>query len=144
MNPAYADTARTVRIAPDNPGVLSGTDLALCQVIERDPVCAAYRAYEVCGVGPESMEACRPPDWSARTIWRSAPVLAIGSPGGSRIIGYVAKSIIAWADWDMDVQQALSLPHLVNRFGTYDVEVDTAAEGYTDALIEIGFEVTPP
>lgn len=61
----------------------------------------------------------------------------------TRIIGYVAKSIIAWADWDMDAQQALSPPHLVNRFGTYDVEVDTAAEGYADALIEIGFEVTP-
>lgn len=72
-----------------------------------------------------------------------APVLAIGSPGGSRIIGYVAKSIIAWADWDMDVQQALSLPHLVNRFGTYDVEVGTAAEGFSDPLIELGFEVNP-
>lgn len=70
-----------------------------------------------------------------------APVLAIGSPGGSRIIGYVAKSIIAWADWDMNVQQALSHPHLVNRFGTYDVEAGTAAEGYSDVLTELGFEV---
>ncbi|MEM1005755.1 MAG: gamma-glutamyltransferase, partial [Pseudomonadota bacterium] len=70
-----------------------------------------------------------------------APVLAIGSPGGSRIIGYVAKSIIAWADWGLDVQQAVSLPHLVNRFGAYDVEIETAAEGYGDALIELGFEV---
>ncbi len=328
MNPAYADTlralaedgaagfyggqiasdiVRTVRTAPGNPGVLSGTDLALYQVIERDPVCAAYRAYEVCGMGPpssgaltvgqilgmlngydlaemgpESMEAWRligeasrlafadrgrymadsdfvpmpttglvDPDYLAQRAeilnaegaltevapgnpefdhamnWADdeslelpstshisivdsygnvlsmtttiengfgsrlmtngfllnneltdfsfrthrdgvpianrlepgkrprssmsptivmqdgAPVLAIGSPGGSRIIGYVAKSIIAWADWDMDVQQAISLPHLVNRFGTYDVEVDTAAEGYADALIEIGFEVNP-
>ncbi len=328
MNPAYADTlralaedgaagfyggqiasdiVRTVRTAPGNPGVLSGTDLALYQVIERDPVCAAYRVYEVCGMGPpssgaltvgqilgmlnsydlaamgpESMEAWRligeasrlafadrgrymadsdfvpmptiglvDPDYLAQRAellnaegaltevapgnpefdhamhWADdeslelpstshisivdsygnvlsmtttiengfgsrlmtngfllnneltdfsfrthrdgvpianrlepgkrprssmsptivmqdgAPVLAIGSPGGSRIIGYVAKSIIAWADWDMDVQQAISLPHLVNRFGTYDVEVDTAAEGYADALIEIGFEVNP-
>ncbi len=328
MNPAYADTlralaedgaagfyggqiasdiVRTVRTAPGNPGVLSGADLALYQVIERDPVCAAYRAYEVCGMGPpssgaltvgqilgmlnnydlaamgpESMEAWRligeasrlafadrgrymadsdfvpmpttglvDPDYLAQRAellnaegaltevapgnpefdhamhWADdeslelpstshisivdsygnvlsmtttiengfgsrlmtngfllnneltdfsfrthrdgvpianrlepgkrprssmsptivmqdgAPVLAIGSPGGSRIIGYVAKSIIAWADWDMDVQQAISLPHLVNRFGTYDVEVDTAAEGYADALIEIGFEVNP-
>jgi len=72
-----------------------------------------------------------------------APVLAIGSPGGSRIIGYVARSIIAWADWDMDVQQAIALPHLVNRFGTYDLELGTAAEGFADALIEQGFEVNP-
>ncbi|WP_298854787.1 gamma-glutamyltransferase [uncultured Ruegeria sp.] len=328
MNPAYADTlrvlasdgvagfyggeiaadiVRTVRNAPGNPGVLSGTDLALYQVIEREPVCAQYRAYEVCGMGPpssgaltvgqilgmlnsydltamgpESAEAWRligdasrlafadrgrymadsdfvpmptnglvdpdylsqraallesegalaevapgQPEFDHALIWaddvslelpstshisivdsygnvlsmtttiengfgsrlltngfllnneltdfsfkthsngvpianrlepgkrpRSSmsptivmqdgtPVLAIGSPGGSRIIGYVAKSIIAWADWGMDVQQALSLPHLVNRFGTYDVEAGTAAEGFTDALVQLGFEANP-
>ncbi|MQY42636.1 gamma-glutamyltransferase [Epibacterium sp. SM1969] len=69
------------------------------------------------------------------------PVLVIGSPGGSRIIGYVAKSIIAWADWDMPLQQALSLPHLVNRFGTYDVEEGTGAAELTPALTELGYEV---
>lgn len=69
------------------------------------------------------------------------PVLVIGSPGGSRIIGYVAKSIIAWADWDMGLQQALSLPHLVNRFGTYDVEEGTSAADLTPALTELGYEV---
>ena len=52
------------------------------------------------------------------------PVLVVGSPGGSRIIGYVAKTIIAVLDWGLDVQQAVALPHLVNRFGTYDVEQD--------------------
>jgi len=52
------------------------------------------------------------------------PVLAIGSPGGSRIIPYVANAIIAHLDWGLDVQQAVSLPHRVNRFGVYDVEDD--------------------
>ncbi|WP_299969767.1 gamma-glutamyltransferase [uncultured Roseobacter sp.] len=70
-----------------------------------------------------------------------APVLAIGSPGGSRIIGYVAQSIIAYLDWDMDVQQALSVPHAVNRFGTYDVEEGTSAEALAPALTELGYEV---
>lgn len=70
-----------------------------------------------------------------------APVLAIGSPGGSRIIGYVAESIIAHLDWGMDVQQAVSVPHAVNRFGTYDVEEGTAAEGLTEALTGLGYEV---
>lgn len=70
-----------------------------------------------------------------------APVLAIGSPGGSRIIGYVAQSIIAHLDWGMDVQQAISVPHAVNRFGTYDVEEGTAAEGLTEALTDLGYEV---
>ncbi len=69
------------------------------------------------------------------------PVLAIGSPGGSRIIGYVASSIIAWADWGMDVQQAVSLSHAVNRFGTYDLEEDTAAAEMETALTELGYEV---
>ena len=70
-----------------------------------------------------------------------APVLAIGSPGGSRIIGYTAKSIIAHLDWGMDVQQAVSLPHAVNRFGTYDVEEGTPAADFAPALEAMGFEV---
>ncbi|MEL6465994.1 MAG: gamma-glutamyltransferase [Pseudomonadota bacterium] len=69
------------------------------------------------------------------------PVLAIGSPGGSRIIGYTAKSIIAWLDWGMDVQQAVSLPHAVNRFGTYDVEEGTSAADLAPPLEALGFEV---
>lgn len=69
------------------------------------------------------------------------PVLAIGSPGGSRIIGYVASAIVAWADWGMNVQQALSLPHAVNRFGTYDLEAGTAATGLEGALSEMGYKV---
>jgi gamma-glutamyltranspeptidase/glutathione hydrolase len=69
------------------------------------------------------------------------PVLAIGSPGGSRIIGYVAQAIVAWADWGFDIQQAVSMPHLVNRFGTYDVEAGTVAAGFGPALQELGFEV---
>ena len=70
-----------------------------------------------------------------------APVLAIGSPGGSRIIGYVATAIVAWADWGMDVQQALSLPHAVNRFGTYDLEADTVAVDMEPRLTEMGYKV---
>lgn len=56
------------------------------------------------------------------------PVLAIGSPGGSRIIPFVANAIIAHLDWGMDVQQAISLPHRVNRFGIYDMEDEALAE----------------
>ncbi|MEM0934721.1 MAG: gamma-glutamyltransferase [Pseudomonadota bacterium] len=70
-----------------------------------------------------------------------APTLVIGSPGGSRIIGYVAKTIIAHTDWNMDIQEAISMPHLVNRFGTYDVEEGTSAEDLTEALTELGYEV---
>ncbi|WP_223425952.1 gamma-glutamyltransferase [Tateyamaria pelophila] len=70
-----------------------------------------------------------------------APVLAIGSPGGSRIIGYTAKAIIAHIDWSMNVQEAIDLPHAVNRFGTYDVEAGTSAEDLGGPLEAMGFEV---
>jgi gamma-glutamyltranspeptidase/glutathione hydrolase len=69
------------------------------------------------------------------------PVLAIGSPGGSRIIGYVAKTIIAWADWGMDIQQAIALPHALNRFGTYDLEAGTSAAEMQPALEAMGYAV---
>ncbi len=69
------------------------------------------------------------------------PVLVVGSPGGSRIIGYVAKTIIAYLDWGLDVQSAVALPHLVNRFGTYDVEAGTAATALAPALEAMGYEV---
>ena len=71
-----------------------------------------------------------------------APVLVVGSPGGSRIIGYVAKTIVAHLDWGMDVQQAIELPHLVNRFGTYDLEAGTTAEALAEPLGALGFETS--
>ena len=69
-----------------------------------------------------------------------APVLAIGSPGGSRIIGYVAKTIVAWMDWGLNIQQAVSLSHAVNRFGTYDLEMGTQAETLQPELEAMGYE----
>ncbi|MDJ0858938.1 MAG: gamma-glutamyltransferase [Dinoroseobacter sp.] len=70
-----------------------------------------------------------------------APILVVGSPGGSRIIPYVAKTIIAHLDWGLDPQAAVSLPHLVNRFGTYDLEEGTSAEDFSEPLSGLGFEV---
>ncbi len=300
-----ADIVRTVREAPGNPGVLSQLDLALYEVREREPVCVAYRLFEVCGMGPPSsgaltvgqilgmlnhfdLAALGPqnaeswrligdasrlafadrgrymadsdfvpmpvaglvdpvylearaallkgddalpevaagrPDWDHAALWaddeaiefpstshisivdargnvlsmtttiengfgsrlmvrgfllnneltdfsfrthrdgvpianrlepgkrpRSSmaptivlrdgrPVLAIGSPGGSRIIGYVAQAIIAWADWGMDVQQAVAMPHRVNRFGRYDIEAGPGAEALKAELEALGYEV---
>jgi gamma-glutamyltranspeptidase/glutathione hydrolase len=70
------------------------------------------------------------------------PVLVVGSPGGSRIIGYVAKTIIAHLDWGMNVQDAVSLGHAVNRFGTYDLEEGTAMADLAPELEALGFKVT--
>lgn len=70
-----------------------------------------------------------------------APVLVVGSPGGSRIIGYVAKTIIAMADWGMELQAAIDMPHAVNRFGTFDLEAGTEMEALAEPLQAMGFEV---
>lgn len=70
-----------------------------------------------------------------------APVLVVGSPGGSRIIGYVTQAVIGMIDWDMSPQQAVSMAHLVNRFGTYDIEAGTSAETLAAPLDAMGYEV---
>ncbi|MCE0495678.1 gamma-glutamyltransferase [Vibrio salinus] len=69
------------------------------------------------------------------------PYMAVGSPGGSQIIGYVASTLIANLDWGMDIQQAISSPHLLNRFGTYELEAGTSAETYKAALKKMGYQV---
>ena len=69
------------------------------------------------------------------------PYMIVGSPGGSRIIGYVAQAIIAHLDWGMNVQEAINMPHAVNRFGTYDLEEGTGAEALQSELEAIGYEV---
>jgi gamma-glutamyltranspeptidase/glutathione hydrolase len=69
------------------------------------------------------------------------PVFALGSPGGSNIIPYVAKTIVALVDWKMDMQQAVALPHLTNRFGSYDLEAGTAAAGLAKDLEALGYKV---
>ena len=69
------------------------------------------------------------------------PLLAIGSPGGSQIIGYVAQALVAYIDWQMPVEAIVAMPHLNNRFGTYDLEAGTAAEELAEPLRSLGYEV---
>ena len=47
----------TVRGAESNPGVISLTDLRHYKVKERPAVCAPFRGYQVCGMGPPSSGA---------------------------------------------------------------------------------------
>lgn len=68
------------------------------------------------------------------------PLLLTGSPGGSRIISYVAQSLIAILDWGMDPQQAVDLGHVVNRNGATDLEEDSDAASYAASLQSLGHE----
>ena len=69
------------------------------------------------------------------------PIYALGSPGGSNIIGYVLNAIIALIDWNMNAQQASSIPHAINKFGVFDIEVNREIKGIKNSLEEMGYEV---
>jgi gamma-glutamyltranspeptidase/glutathione hydrolase len=49
-------------------------------------------------------------------------VAALGSPGGSQIIEYVSKTLVGLLDWNMDVQQAVSMANFGSRNGPTEVE----------------------
>ncbi len=66
------------------------------------------------------------------------PYLLTGSPGGSRIINYVAQSVIAVIDWQMDLQDVADMGHVVNRNGSTDLEAGTEAEKLLAELAKLG------
>ncbi|WP_029352410.1 gamma-glutamyltransferase [Bosea sp. 117] len=71
-----------------------------------------------------------------------APVLALGSPGGSQIIGYVAKTLIAHLDWGLPIEQAIAAPNVLARFDAVEVEKGSSAEALVPELKQLGFPVT--
>jgi gamma-glutamyltranspeptidase/glutathione hydrolase len=68
-------------------------------------------------------------------------VIALGSPGGTRIIGYVVKTLIAVLDWQMDIQQAISLPNRAVRRGRIELERGTPLENIRGDLEAMGHKV---
>jgi gamma-glutamyltranspeptidase/glutathione hydrolase len=52
------------------------------------------------------------------------PVLALGSPGGSRIIGYVLLALVASLDWNAPPGMAVSQPLVLSRNGPTEVDSD--------------------
>jgi len=46
----------------------------------------------------------------------------IGSPGGSRIIAYVALALVRLIDWNVPLDTAVSTGHLLSRNGPVDIE----------------------
>ncbi|MEG3768243.1 gamma-glutamyltransferase, partial [Alteromonas sp. 14N.309.X.WAT.G.H12] len=67
--------------------------------------------------------------------------LVVGSPGGSRIIDYVAQTIIGVLDFNLNIQQAINLPRVTNRNDYTALEKGTDIEALKPALEALGHPV---
>ena len=70
---------------------------------------------------------------------KSGELLAtVGSPGGSQIIEYVSKSLVAMLDWKLDPQAAISLPNFGSRNGATELETGMFSPALKQALKDKG------
>ena len=69
------------------------------------------------------------------------PAFALGSPGGSSIIGYVAQAVIELADWGRTPAEAVSTPHALNRNGPTVIEAGTNLVQLRPELEALGHQV---
>lgn len=70
---------------------------------------------------------------------KSGELLAtLGSPGGSQIIEYVSKSLVAMLDWNLDPQAAISLPNFGSRNGATELEQGLFSPAVKQALKDKG------
>ncbi|NSX12342.1 gamma-glutamyltransferase [Pseudomonas lini] len=65
----------------------------------------------------------------------------VGSPGGSQIIEYVAKSTIGLLDWNLDPQAAINLPNFGSRNGPTELEQGQFSTELIQALKDKGHNV---
>jgi gamma-glutamyltranspeptidase/glutathione hydrolase len=62
----------------------------------------------------------------------------LGSPGGSQIIEYVSKSLVAMLDWQLDPQAAINLPNFGSRNGATELETGLFSPALKQALRDKG------
>jgi gamma-glutamyltranspeptidase/glutathione hydrolase len=71
------------------------------------------------------------------------PVAALGSPGGSSILAYNAKSIVGLLAWKLPLQEAINLPNVIARGEETFGEAPKLAPGVLEALAARGVVVKP-
>ncbi|MCP4550248.1 MAG: gamma-glutamyltransferase [bacterium] len=72
------------------------------------------------------------------------PEIAVGSPGGSRIIGTVTSVLLCLLDFEMGLQEALNFPRLHCRNRPLEIETfGWNREALAEALETLGWEIAP-
>jgi len=67
--------------------------------------------------------------------------IVVGSPGGSRIVSYVAQTLIGVIDFNMDIQQAINMPKITNRNDYTALEKGTPIANLKGPLSALGHNV---
>ena len=67
--------------------------------------------------------------------------MVTGSPGGSRIINYTARSVMGVLDWKLDPQWAVTRGHVVSRNGTVDLEEGAFFDELKVGLEDLGHKI---
>ena len=65
----------------------------------------------------------------------------LGSAGGSLIINYVLKTLVAALDWKLDIQSAIDLPNVGSRNEATELERGTPAETLAATLQSMGHPI---
>jgi gamma-glutamyltranspeptidase/glutathione hydrolase len=67
----------------------------------------------------------------------------LGSPGGSRIILFVVKTLVGLLDWGLDAQEAADLLNFGSQGDGFEIELDSAAVWPALALKAFGHRIVP-
>ncbi len=68
-------------------------------------------------------------------------IMNLGSAGGSGIINYVAKTLVAYIDWQMNIQEAISLPNFGSRNRETELEQSGNWSSILPALKDRGHQI---
>ncbi len=68
-------------------------------------------------------------------------IAALGSPGGSAILAYNAKTLVGLLAWELPLQQAIDLPNLVARGADFNGEASKFTPTVLQGLADRGIVV---